>query len=100
MSLEESPPYTSPPSPHYSPEPSEDEERLAFTCRHRRRDAPISNFQKKSGQITLTLHEQDDKAQFPLYQQNAVVSGTIALENCEQIHSVILKVLLYSARVG
>jgi hypothetical protein len=102
MSLgESSPPYSSSaPAPCYSREPSAEEERLAFTRsgHPHQPDVPLGNFQKRAGRITLTLHEQDEKAQVPLYEKNSVVSGTIALDDPARICSVVIKVRPCSCR--
>jgi|ERR1700722_5562714 len=89
----DSPPYTqSSPAPSYSPEPLENEERLEYTLRPRRRVTPTGQFTKSSGYITLALNEQESGASTPIYCQNGLVNGTISISNCNKVFAVVLRV--------
>ena len=93
MYFEDSPPYSaSIPAPSYSREPNADEERLAFSLRTHRRSPPTGQFRKTARRITLTLNEQRRKAKVPVYEHNSLITGTVDLEDCDRVQSVVLKV--------
>jgi hypothetical protein len=93
MYFDDSPPYTSSiPAPSYSREPNADEERLAFSVCTNRRSLPTGQFRKTSRRITLALHEQHRKVKIPVYEHNSLITGTIGLEDCDRVRSVVLKV--------
>lgn len=86
------PSYTpSEPSPKYSCEPGCDERRLQHTPRLIR-STPTGTHIKKSGNVTVTLFDQEEGAEIPTYGRHGFINGTVYLENCERISQITMKV--------
>ncbi|KAG6834054.1 hypothetical protein H0H93_012299, partial [Arthromyces matolae] len=79
------------PSPAYSHRPTRDERSLQQTCR-RVFLAPTGTFIRKSGKLKVTLFEQEDGIDVPIYTQNRDISGVIAIEEPHKISKVTLKI--------
>ncbi|KAI0688376.1 hypothetical protein BC835DRAFT_313181 [Cytidiella melzeri] len=79
-------PVTPPPSyspsltsvPSYAIQPSEDELSLETSGRSQS-PIPCGEFTVKTGNLTVTLHEQEFGAGIPTYRQNAIIKGSVAV---------------------
>ncbi|PPQ92850.1 hypothetical protein CVT25_004338 [Psilocybe cyanescens] len=93
-SSSELPSYSpSTPSPSYSCELACGERLLEQTPRTRSsRPASTSLFIKKAGKTTIVLNEQEDGATIPRYGRQGIISGSVFLENTENIVDVTIKV--------
>jgi len=86
------PGYTPPaPAPSYSYELACGEQRLQHTPRTRR-PTPTSVFTKKSGRTTIILNEQEEHASIPSYGRQALITGTVCLEQIENVLEVKVQV--------
>ena len=88
------PAYVSSAVPSYSPQPSLEEETLAYTPRypgvHTRYHG---NFVQKWKHATIILKDQDEKEPLPCYGRNSVIHGELGLST-SQVASVVIKVSL------
>jgi len=81
------------PLPSYSCELSFGERRLEHTPRsHLARQQPTSVFIQKAGKTTVILNEQHEGATIPSYGRQALISGSLVLEQSESIVEVAIKV--------
>jgi len=81
------------PLPSYSCELSCGERRLEHTPRSRSaRLQPSSVFLKKAGKTTIILNEQHEGVIVPSYGRQALVTGSLVLEQSESILEVVIKV--------
>lgn len=93
MAAPKQPLYTfTPPPPAYTAEPLPHEQRLARASFSGLRPVLAGSFVRTSGPITLSLSQQDSNAQFPVYAQSALVTGSVALEEPATISEVMLRV--------
>ncbi|THV07949.1 hypothetical protein K435DRAFT_847745 [Dendrothele bispora CBS 962.96] len=81
-------PSDSPPS--YTSAPEDGEESLSYTQRLAGAHAH-GTFTKKCGSVSVTLTEQENNAQMPVYAQRGVVSGTVHVDSCHHISEIVLK---------
>jgi len=94
VSSPELPNYSpSSPLPSYSCELSFGERRLEHTPRsHFARQQPTSVFIQKAGKTTVILNDQHEGATVPSYGRQALISGSLVLEQSESIVEVAIKV--------
>lgn len=89
----ELPGYSTLPVPAYSCQPACGERSLQGNRRvHPTQAPPTGVFVKKAGQVTVTLEDQENDAQIPIYGQRALITGSILIEKSETVLEVVLKV--------
>ncbi|KAJ7791227.1 hypothetical protein B0H14DRAFT_2936571 [Mycena olivaceomarginata] len=94
ISLSRSPPYYSPPPPPpcYSQDPADDETRIDFSPRNRRRSPPSGIFTKACGSSTVILFNQEPNIRVPSYCQHGPIRGSLIIEeDTSQIREVVAK---------
>lgn len=92
-SMESLPCYTSSPPPFYSERVNEGEEVLAAT---RVYQTPTGSFTARChcGDLVVTVKEQNEDIEIPLYHQRGLILGTFSHKDTENFLQVILKVCL------
>ena len=81
------------PSPSYSLDPTCGEQRLQLTPRSRSlHRTPTSTFVRKSGKTTIVLYDQEQDTRTPSYGRSANISGSLCLDESENVTGVTIKV--------
>ncbi|KAF8798905.1 hypothetical protein BYT27DRAFT_7202631 [Phlegmacium glaucopus] len=82
------------PSPSYSCQLADGEQRLDYTPRLRAPQSRTNSvFIKKSGELSIVLNNQEEDATIPVFGRHAVISGIVLCQGqLERIRKIVLKV--------